>query len=135
MGNVSLPTLGGIFIVALLLNAVWELVQMPLYMVDVSGWECWVLCLKASIWDALIITGVYYLIDTPHTSHRYLLAAVLCILVAIFIEQRALVEGRWAYSALMPTIGGIGITPLMQLPLLAIITYEVVRRKKSIVRI
>lgn len=135
MERKSVPTLGGIFIVALLLSAVWELAQMPLYVVDVSGWECWILCLKASVWDALIITGAYYFVDTPNRRQRYILSAILCILIAVFIEQRALAEGRWAYSTLMPTIFGIGISPLIQLPLLAVITYEIVRRKKSILHI
>ncbi len=118
----------GIFVVALILNAVWELVQMPLYVVDVSGWECWMLCLRASVWDALIITGVYYLIDTPSRKNRYTLAVAACILIAIFIEYRALNEGRWAYSQLMPTLWGIGISPLIQLPLLALVTYEMTLR-------
>ena len=121
-----------IFIVAFALNLIWEKLQMPLYAVDVSGWDCWLLCIRASVWDAVIITGVYYLIDTPSRTHRYALASILLFCIAIFIEQRALTEGKWAYSALMPTLFGIGISPLIQLPLLAIATYETVLRIKQL---
>jgi hypothetical protein len=124
----DIKALIGIFVGALILNAIWELVQMPLYVVDVSGWDCWILCLKASVWDAIIITGVYFLIDTPNRTTRYTLSGLLLILVAIFIEHRALVEGKWAYGESMPTLWGIGLSPLIQLPLLAIVTYELIRK-------
>lgn len=130
-----MPRVLAIFLVAFLLNIVWEKIQMPLYAVDVSVWECWMLCLKASIWDAFIIAGVYYFVDTPNQNQRYILSVILCLLIAIFIEQRALVEGRWTYSSRMPTIAGIGLSPLIQLPLLAIATYEILRRRKGIVSI
>jgi len=98
---------------------------MPLYSVSVSGWDCWILCLKASVWDAVIITCVYYFIDTPNKRHRYMVSACILLLVAVIIEQRALIEGRWAYSHLMPTVLGIGLSPLFQLPLLAIATFRI----------
>lgn len=120
-----------IFIIAFVLNIAWEKLQMPLYAVDVSGWGCWMLCLRASVWDAVIITGVYYLVTAPDRKTRYVLSVILLLSIAIFIEHRALTEGRWAYSHLMPTIWSIGISPLMQLPLLAIATYEITRRRKS----
>lgn len=122
----------GIFIVAFVLNLIWEKLQMPLYVIDISGWDCWRLCIYASFWDAVIITGAYYVIDTPNRKTRYTLSTILCLLVAIFIEKRALAEGRWVYSASMPTILDIGLSPLIQLPLLAITTYEIVSKIKSI---
>ncbi len=128
MNNVRIQTLAAIFIVAFLLNLIWEKLQMPLYAVNISAWDCWLLCIHASMWDAIIITGAYYLIDTPSRTHRYALSSILLFCIAIFIEQRALTEGRWAYTHLMPTVFGIGISPLIQLPLLAIATYETVRR-------
>lgn len=117
-----------IFIVAFALNLIWEKLQMPLYAVNISGWDCWLLCIHASIWDAVIITGVYYCIDTPSKKTRYVISVILLMLVAIFIEQRALGHGKWAYTMLMPTLFGVGISPLIQLPLLALATYELTRK-------
>lgn len=117
-----------LFAVAFLLNLIWEKLQMPLYVVDISGWDCWVLCIHASIWDAVLIVGVYYLIDTPVRKHRHAVSAIVLAFIAICIEQRALGQGKWAYSALMPTLFGIGISPLIQLPVLAIATYKLTQR-------
>ena len=117
-----------IFAVGFVLNATWELLQMPLYIVDVSRWHYWALCLRAGVWDALIITGVYCLIDTSSKKTRYVVSTILCLFIAIFIEQRALGEGKWAYSTLMPRMGGIGILPLIQLPFLAVISYTIAER-------
>lgn len=116
-----------IFLIAFVLNLIWEKLQMPLYSVDVSGWEYWLLCIRASIWDAVIITGVYYVVDAPSKKIKYIMSVIILLCVAIFIEQCALIEGRWAYSYLMPTIFGIGLVPLIQLPLLALATYETVK--------
>lgn len=124
MNTFRIPVPISIFLVAFFLNLVWEKLQMPLYSVHASGWECWLLCLRASIWDAVLITGVYYLIDTPNRKTRYMLSSILLIFVAIFIEQRALSEGKWAYSVFMPTVFMVGLSPLVQLPLLAIAAYE-----------
>lgn len=117
-----------IFSIAFILNLLWEKLQMPLYSVDVSGWEYWLLCIRASVWDAVVITGVYYLVDAPSKKTKYIVSAMILLCIAIFIEQRALIEGRWAYSHLMPTIFGIGLVPLIQLPLLALATYETVKK-------
>jgi hypothetical protein len=38
--------------------------------------------------------------------------------VAGAVEAVSLAAGRWAYEAGMPTIGGLGASPLLQLPLL-----------------
>ena len=43
------------------------------------------------------------------------LFSVFLFAIAFFIERFALSAGRWSYSAFMPTIFGIGISPLFQL--------------------
>lgn len=117
-----------IFGVAYILNLIWERVHVQLYDVHLSVIDTWLLLLRATFWDAVIITGVYFLIDTKNKTLRYTLSAIICLGVAIFIEQRALAEGRWAYLPTMPLVFGMGLSPLIQLPLLAIVTYELVRK-------
>ncbi len=117
-----------IFIVAYVLNLVWEKTHIQLYDVHLPYAQEWMLLLRVTFWDAVIITGVYLLIDTNRRATRYVLSVLLCIGVAIFIEQRAFAEGRWAYLPTMPLVSGMGLSPLIQLPLLAIVTYEIVRR-------
>ena len=45
----------------------------------------------------------------------YLLIFVLGLSKAILIEIRGLSEPRWAYKKVMPTVFGIGLSPLVQL--------------------
>jgi len=41
---------------------------------------------------------------------------IMCLLVAISIEVRAVyIQGRWSYSDYMPTVFGIGLSPLVQM--------------------
>ncbi|MEK7499252.1 MAG: hypothetical protein AAB649_01460, partial [Patescibacteria group bacterium] len=80
---------------------------------------------RATFWDAVIITGIYVCIDTKYTKKRYVISAIICLIIAIFIEQRALMEGRWEYLPAMPIVAGMGLSPLVQLPLLCVATYEI----------
>jgi hypothetical protein len=116
------------FGVAYVLNLIWERTHVQLYDVHLPPLDTWSLLIRATFWDAVIITGVYLLIDTKDRRLRYVLSAVICLGVAIFIEQRAFAEGRWSYLPSMPLMFGMGLSPLVQLPLLAIVTYEIVRR-------
>lgn len=124
----SLRTISLVFGVSFLLNLVWENIHVSLYDIHMIPMDPYLICLRAAIWDAVIITGVYMLVDTKSRKTRYIFSVLACIAVAIFIEMRALAEGRWGYLPTMPLMMGIGISPLIQLPLLAILTYEIVRR-------
>ena len=87
--------------------------------------------------DALIIMGIVLIITTINRSVEWLdkpkvkdyaLMILFSILIAITIEYRALSIGRWAYKEIMPTIFGIGISPLVQLFITGILSMEVARR-------
>jgi len=54
---------------------------------------------------------------------------VLGILIAAFIEYRALfLQAKWSYNPLMPTILGIGLSPLLQLSITGILVILLTRR-------
>ena len=49
----------------------------------------------------------------------YVLVVVLGVLFAVFVELKAAYLGKWSYTSVMPTIFGIGISPLLQLAVTA----------------
>ncbi len=68
----------------------------------------WIQTGKSSPWIFFIFTGIFF---------------------ALFIEIRAVFfQHRWEYSSLMPTIFGIGLSPLVQLVITGIIAITIVRR-------
>lgn len=103
---------------ALALNAVWELAQRPLY--DDPGSVLH--CLRAALTDAawtLGAGGVALLAVRTWGRHAFVPAlVVLLALAAVGIEAWALATERWSYAAAMPTLVGLGVAPLLQLPLL-----------------
>ena len=109
-----------------LLNLLWEILQLPLY----TLWEdsvpstiafavvhCTlgdVLIALFSLLAALILAGAD---DWPH--RRYwkiaLIAGILGVTYTAFSEwNNTVVTRSWEYSSLMPTIWGIGLSPLAQ---------------------
>lgn len=124
-----------IFAVAFVLNLVWEKSHMVLYDIAAIPMDPWWILLRATFWDAVMITGVYLFVDTPNKTKRYFLSAIVCVVMAVFIEQRAMAEGRWEYLPTMPIVLGMGLSPLIQLPLLALITFEIVRKMQKTVNL
>lgn len=61
-------------------------------------------------------------------SRDYILIIILSMAIAISIEIRALSIGRWTYTGAMPTIFGIGLSPLLQLAVTALIALFVLRK-------
>jgi len=79
----------------------------------------------ASAMDALLILGIYVIIsilwkdflwiEKTNKKHIYTFVA-LGLLIALIIEYKALyIFNQWQYNELMPTIFGIGLSPLVQL--------------------
>ena len=81
-------------------------------------------CIEATFWDAVIITTVYFLMSRANK----ITIVLLMFLIAAYIENRALEEGRWAYNSYMPLVFGLGLSPLLQLAVTSLVTFEVVKR-------
>lgn len=143
-----------VFVVAFALNLVWENAQAPLYQGYVSFWQHFWICLPASLWDAGYITVVYLAIKfayravgliqkTPDQEESVFGITTMIIVVALgfvtagYIELRALAQGRWTYTDVMPLVPiiHVGLTPFLQLALLSLLTYTIVtwyaQRKKA----
>ena len=91
----------------------------------------------ASFADMLIILGVFAIISLKNKNFNwiknpsrfdYLIVVFLGLIIAIFIEMINLNLGRWKYTVAMPTIFGIGISPLIQLSLTGIISLIFIRQ-------
>jgi len=121
--------------VALVLNLIWEFSHYRLY-VDLSGISPVPHLLLASFTDMIILTVIFSAISLKNKNLEwiqkpsrldYVLIVVFGILVATFIELRALRIERWAYQELMPTIFGIGLSPLLQLFVTGIVSLWIAR--------
>ncbi len=102
------------------LNAVWEIAQHPLYL----GGGGAAILLGAATADAAAILAAVAVARIVSRGRRALLLPLVAGLLgplAAGIEVWALSEDRWAYASAMPTIAGIGLAPLLQLPLLGLV--------------
>lgn len=119
-----------LFLLAVGINFVWEMAQMPLYQdMPFDDPMSWWLCFRASLGDGLIILliwsvgfGVFrhraWL--RPLSRGSLLLLLLTGAAIATVIEIHALSTDRWAYSRLMPRVPflQVGLSPFLQLLLL-----------------
>ena len=120
--------------IALILNLIWEFSHYQLYFDynSITGAKHLVI---ASIGDFLwisLIFGVISLINKKMNwiknpkRNDYLLAILFGMIIAIFIEVvNVYFLGRWAYKEIMPTIFGIGLSPLVQLAITSILSLKI----------
>ena len=110
-------------IIILGLNIVWEFSHYRLY-IDLTGIPPTTHLIIASFADLFLVFLIFFIIsifnksiswiENPHKLD-YNIIILFGILIATIIEIYSLSNGRWAYTNLMPTIFGIGLSPLIQL--------------------
>ena len=110
-------------IIILGLNIVWEFSHYRLY-IDLTGIPPTTHLIIASFADLFLVFLIFFIIsifnksiswiENPHKLD-YTIIILSGILIATIIEIYSLSNGRWAYTNLMPTIFGIGLSPLVQL--------------------
>lgn len=129
--------LGVLFVIAVLINYVWELGQSVLF-VGLSTWgNIWWHCLVASLGDGLILWIIlasgWALLGRPDWFvdpgfKGYLVMLSSGFLISVAIEWYAVhVLARWEYSDQMPTLPGIevGITPILQMLILPPLIFRI----------
>jgi hypothetical protein len=124
-----------IFAIAFALNWIWENLHAPFY----GGYEGFFQFLPlisiASVWDGIMVLGIYAAVAAVFRDMEWIkspnrasvsLAVVLGLAMAVYIELRAMREGRWSYKAIMPLIPilKIGLLPVLQMMILPILTYK-----------
>ncbi len=129
-----------IYIISFLLNFLWESLHAPfLYTCcqDKTPAQFIQLILYASSIDGLMVLLMYGLVSLFSRSIKWInkitrlniFGFILTgIVIAILIEVRAILTNRWEYSVLMPTLFGIGLSPLMQLSITGLIALLVTKR-------
>ena len=116
-----------IFVLAFLLNFLWEHAHSFLYEHYKGGDITGFILLRAALADAAIITllSLPFVFVGRFRGNLYILVT-LCVLVSVFIELYALQTGRWAYNDFMPLVPllSVGLTPTIQLGLLGYVSYR-----------
>ena len=126
-----------IFILAFVLNGVWEVLQVSWYSGEhASVLETFVHCLPAIVIDSRFILALYALFlrsgerSIPHlTLPKLLLLSLVSVVTATAIEVLAISLGWWDYRASMPRVPvlGVGLLPVLQLGLLSPLTFVLLR--------
>ncbi|PJE73977.1 MAG: hypothetical protein COV02_00275 [Candidatus Terrybacteria bacterium CG10_big_fil_rev_8_21_14_0_10_41_10] len=125
--------------VALFLNIIWEFSHHYLY-IDLSGIPKYFHLIIASFADMIIVLGVFATVSLKNKNLNwlrnprksdYLMVISMGLIVAIFVEIINLKLGRWEYTSAMPTLFGIGISPLTQLALTGIISLIFVKKSDN----
>jgi hypothetical protein len=110
----------------LVANFAWEMLQMPLYGKFEGGW--W-RCFQAALGDAALLAVIYALMACAAedwlwfkrmSRWRLLLLAALGFLVAVVVEQKALLSGAWRYrdEMLRLPVLDLGWSPVLQMILI-----------------
>ena len=117
-----------LFAVALALNWIWEMIQMPAY----EGFRGRsragpaAMCTAATFVDAVTTVVIYMLISLVaarhlrHSRKYYAVTAILGAACAVAFEKIASAGALWSYTGQMPIVPvlGVGLWPLAQLTLL-----------------
>lgn len=125
--------------VAFVLNAIWEIAQASLFQGYVSFAQHVPVCLWAIVGDVVIVLSVYALVglfknDSLWIAHYRMQdafgLAIVGFFVALWIEHRALLFGKWAYAAAMPIIPyfSVGLAPIAQMVLLLPLSVLIVKK-------
>lgn len=117
--------IGILTIVAFLLHVVWENAQAPLY----AGYRSFSLhfpmCFIGTIGDVVITLLVLAFLrllkkNDLQTAADFMALAMIGFIIAVFIEQNALLIGKWNYALSMPLIPylQVGLAPILQMTIL-----------------
>ncbi len=125
-----------LMLMVFLVNLFWEVSHTSLYKCYQCGANITIhyymfVLLRVTFTDAIIIGVIFLIITFTNKSFKWInrpskkdfaIIIVLGLVIAGLIELYAIKTGRWAYESYMPTIFGIGLTPLIQLFTTAIVS-------------
>ena len=135
---------GRIFLWAVALNFLWEMVQAYAYSgMPPSSLEATLFCGRASLTDGLLVLGIFWggvvvfsRVDWAEgpglPGYFFMLAAGL--LISVVIELNAVYRvGKWGYRATMPLLPPweVGVLPVLQMLLLPPVIFLLSRRKSG----
>ncbi len=123
-------------LIILILNLVWEFSHSKLY-TDLTGIPRTLHLITASFSDVFWIFLIFIPISLINKSlewiinpggKEYILIIFFGLVIAILIETINLNLGRWTYKEIMPTLFGIGISPLLQLATTGVLSLLILKK-------
>ena len=131
-------------LLSFLFHAIWEMAQMPAYK-DMAGLplrETIARCAPATLGDVVITFWIYAVGALAARSFSwglqprwnvFLTLALLGAMHAIWIEQAAIANGRWAYTEAMPVVPrlNVGLWPVLQLMMITPLSVGLSSRTSS----
>lgn len=118
------------------LNVIWEFSHYRLY-TDLTGIPSTLHLIIASFADLFLVFLILSVISTLNKGIHwiehpkkldYFIIIILGMLIATAIEIYSISNGRWAYKESMPTLLGIGISPLIQLFTTSILSLWIINK-------
>ena len=126
------------FSLSYLFNFLWESIHAYLFYAGHQNYSLgfyFRMVAYAATMDALLILLLYLLVALFlreifwKNKKGYLLFFVFGLVLAAAIEYHAVfLASKWSYNALMPTIFGIGISPLIQLSMTGLFTLFLLKK-------
>ncbi|MFH1311607.1 MAG: hypothetical protein ABIJ00_00095 [Candidatus Eisenbacteria bacterium] len=129
-----------VFALSFVFNFVWEALH-SVYLFedhDFSSERYVMMVISASARDGLIILAMYFGVSAASRKFlwvsrremKWVLSFVLLgLIVAAVLEYRAVyLKGIWAYNFHMPTLLGIGVSPLVQISITGILAIGITGR-------
>ena len=113
--------------VTFVVQYVWEKLHISLYKDYEKLGTGWRLTLMATLGDVMYVMLAVLFVSLAKQDMRWLYdptvgdygaLALLGCGIALFVEYKALALRRWVYTARMPRILGVGISPILQMTLL-----------------
>lgn len=117
----------------------WEMAHGSLFatMDQMPFWQATAWCARAAGWDVVISAAAY--VAAALAARRvlwiqqrvwwpYAIYFAVGLAVTIAMERWAIAVGRWQYREAMPTIAGIGLSPLLQWIIVPAVLVLVIRR-------
>jgi hypothetical protein len=114
-----------VFVFSFVTNLFWENLHASLYLGYKGGFITEWILVRATFWDAVIISGLLFGARFLPRHGRVWFIFIGGLAIAIFMERWALATKRWSYTSAMPIIPFIhtGLTPTFQITLLGLVTY------------
>ncbi|MBS3113378.1 hypothetical protein J4418_04825 [Candidatus Woesearchaeota archaeon] len=132
--------LGILFVSSYLLNFIWESIHAVLLYEghNIPVYDYFIMMSYVSTIDGLLIVIIYLIISLIlkdlfwmkklENAGIYLFAFVGVVIAAIIEFDALYLRHKWHYNALMPTVLGLGISPLLQLSITGILNVLIVKR-------
>lgn len=124
--------IGSIFILAFILNVLWENLHSFLYSNYMGGEITEFILIRASLFDALLIAIISLpFIFFDKLKNKSWLIIIIGVIIAILNEWYGLGTARWMYNSFMPILPiiNVGLTPAIQLGILGYVSFRFAESK------